>query len=408
MTDNKQPRARHARKSHIDKSSLSGFATLAIVGALAVGYLVGAFHTQVFAAIAPIFGQKTYSGTLDTSSLQTTYQQLKANYDGTVSDEALIAGANKGLVEAAGDNYTTYMTKSEVEAFDNSLSGNIGGGIGAEIGLKDKRVSIIRTLEDYPAKKAGLNAGDIIDKINGESTEGWTVDEAVSKIRGEAGTTVKLDVIRGTEMKSFTVTREIINAPSVSSQIVDNIGIITMSRFDSETANLAKTAADDFKAKNVKGIILDLRGDAGGYLVAAQQVAGLWLENKVVVSERTNGKVVEELKSGSFAPLKGIKTVVLVNGGSASASEIVAGALKDHGAATLIGEKTFGKGSVQKLLELPGGAQLKVTVARWYTPKGKNITEEGISPDQTVTLTQADIDAGNDPQLNAAKAELSK
>jgi len=188
--------------------------------------------------------------------------------------------------------------------------------------------------------------------------------------------------------------------------VTNGVGTLTISRFDSETGTLARAAARDFKSQGVKAIILDLRGNGGGYLTAAQDVAGLWLDNQVVVSERTNGKVVDELKSGSDAILSGIHTVVLVNAGSASASEIVAGALQDHGVAKLVGEKTFGKGSVQKLIALPEGAQLKVTVARWYTPNGKNITKEGITPDITATLAQKDVDAGVDPQLDAAKKEL--
>ena len=151
---------------------------------------------------------------------------------------------------------------------------------------------------------------------------------------------------------------------------------------------------------------MDLRGNGGGYLNAAQDVAGLWLEDKVIVSERRGDKIVEELRSRSNAVLKGIPTVVLVNESSASASEIVAGALQDHGAAQLIGKKTFGKGTVQKLVPLGNGAQLKVTVARWYTPNGRNITSEGIEPNQVVELSTEDVDAGRDPQMDAAKAAV--
>jgi carboxyl-terminal processing protease len=179
-----------------------------------------------------------------------------------------------------------------------------------------------------------------------------------------------------------------------------------ISRFDDQTGTLASEAARSFKDQNVKAIILDLRDDGGGYLDAARQVASLWLDKKVIVTERTGDTVTGTLKADSSPLLGGIKTVVLVNGGSASASEIVAGALQDHKAATLIGEKTFGKGTVQKVIELPGGRILKVTVARWYTPNGKNITKEGITPDMSVVLTSTDMDAGRDPQMDAALAAV--
>jgi carboxyl-terminal processing protease len=184
------------------------------------------------------------------------------------------------------------------------------------------------------------------------------------------------------------------------------VGILTISRFDSETSSLARAASRDFKNQGVKAVILDLRGNGGGYVDAAQDLAGLWLDGKVVVTERSGGKVVDELKSTSNPILASIPTVVLVNGGSASASEIVAGALQDYKVAKLVGEKTFGKGSVQKLIDLPEGAQLKVTVARWYTPSGKNITKEGIAPDVAVTLSAEDVNADLDPQFDAAMKAL--
>jgi carboxyl-terminal processing protease len=323
-----------------------------------------------------------------------------------LTNQALIDGANKGLVAAAGDQYTLYMNKSDAQAFNDDLSGNIGAGIGAEIGLRSGKVTIVRTLKDNPAIKAGLEAGDIVTAINDESTTDMTVEQAVAKIRGEDGTTVKLAIIRGTEVKEFTVTRAVINNPSVTSTVDGTLGTMTISRFDDQTAELARVAAQEFKQKGVTHIILDLRGNGGGYLTAAQSVAGLWLSDKIVVSERTNGKTTSELRSGSNALLAGISTVVLVNSGSASASEIVAGALQDYGVAKLVGEKTFGKGSVQKLIDLPGGAQLKVTVARWYTPNGHNINKEGIAPDQTAPLTADDINTGRDPQLDKAKEVL--
>jgi len=181
---------------------------------------------------------------------------------------------------------------------------------------------------------------------------------------------------------------------------------MAISRFDDETGNLARTAALDFKKQDVKAVVLDLRGNNGGRVATAVDVASLWLDNKVIVTERTGDTVKATLKSGDNALLVDIPTVVLVDGGTASASEIVAGALQEHHVAKLVGERTFGKGNVQQPIQLGGGAQLKVTIARWYTPDGKNITAEGIAPDTTVGFTQADFDGGVDPQFNAAKQVL--
>jgi carboxyl-terminal processing protease len=387
--------------------TLSSNAWFIIIAATAVvGFFGGMNSNRIMSVIGPVFGQKIYAGDIDLSSIQSTYHALKANYDGNLNDKSLIEGANKGLVAAAGDAYTLYMNSAESTTFSDDLTGNIGGGIGAEIGLRNNQVYIIRVLKSNPAEKAGLMAGDVIMAVNDQSTAGWTVDKTVGQIRGNVGTTVKVTVLRGTDSKNFTITRDTITNPSVDSSVVNGVGILTISRFDSETSSLARAAAQDFKTQGVKGVILDLRGDGGGYVDAAQDVAGLWLDGKVVVTEKANNVVVSQLKSGSNPILAGLTTIVLVDSGTASASEIVSGALQDYKVAKLVGEKTFGKGSVQKLVSLPDGAELKVTIARWYTPSGKNITKEGITPDVTASITQQNINDGVDPQMDAAKKAL--
>lgn len=408
MTD--KPHLIHApgdsRKKVFKKPLSSNLLFVLVAVAAVLGFFAGTHGNQIMSVIGPVFGQKVYGGDVDLSSVEATYRALKANYDGTLSDESLVEGANKGLVSAAGDDYTLYMNAAESTSFADDLTGNIGGGIGAEIGIKNDQVYVVRVLKSNPAQKAGLLAGDLILSVNDQATAGWTVDKTVSQIRGEVGTTVKLSTKRGEEVKDYTITRATITNPSVDSSVKDGVGILTVSRFDNETSSLARAAAQDFKNQGVKGVILDLRGNGGGYVDAAQDLAGLWLDSKVVVTERTGGKIVDQLKSTRNPILADVPTVVLVNGGSASASEIVAGALQDYKVAKLVGEKTFGKGSVQKLIDLPEGAQLKVTVARWYTPNGKNITKEGISPDVVATLTTEDINADLDPQLDAAKKAL--
>ncbi|MDB5180048.1 MAG: putative carboxyl-terminal protease [Candidatus Saccharibacteria bacterium] len=380
---------------------------IGLIFILGLGYITGTFNNQIISTIAPAFGIKAYAGTLDTSSLQATYQALKANYDGTIDDKALIEAANKGMVNSLGDPYTLYFNAKEASDFNKDLTGTIGGGIGVELSLRNNQITVIRVLADNPAEKAGMAVGDVIAKIN-DTTVASTdaIDSIVSKIRGDAGTTVKITVTRGTETKDFTITRAEVTNPSVYSTVSGGIGIMTISRFDDQTGQLARSAAASFKSQNVKSVILDLRGNGGGYLTAAQDVVGLWENNKTVVTEKTNGKVVDELKSGTDPILAGLPTVVLVNASSASASEITAGALQDYGTAKLVGEKTFGKGSVQKLIGLPDSAQLKVTIAKWYTPNGKNISKEGIAPDKAVSISTDDINAGRDPQLDAAKALL--
>jgi carboxyl-terminal processing protease len=266
----------------------------------------------------------------------------------------------------------------------------------------------VRVLRDNPGEKAGLAVNDAIQAVNGESVKDKSVNDTVEMIKGEAGTTVKLTVARGTTTSDFTITREVVNNPSVYGTVTDGIGVMTISRFDAETGSLARKLATEFKTAGVRGVILDLRGNGGGYVTAAQDVGGIWLDKKVVVTEKRAGKVTEELKAGGSPILGGVPTVVLINSSSASASEIVAGALHDHKAAKLYGEKSFGKGSVQKLVDLSDGTMLKVTVARWYTPSGVNISEKGITPDTAVERTVEDINASRDPQLDAAKASFQK
>lgn len=350
------------------------------------------------------FDGKQNPASLDFSSLNDVYGVLRSKYDGKLDAQALLDGAKHGLVEATGDPYTTYFTAKEAAEFESDLEGSFQG-IGAELGKRSDNLVIISTLDDSPAKKAGLLANDVIVGVNDDDATSWTVEQAVSKIRGEKGTTVKISVLRGEQgVKEFSITRAAITNPSVKSEITpENIGILRISRFgETDTTTLSRKAAEEFKAAGVRAVVLDLRGNGGGYLVAAKDVASLWLEDKTVVTQRESGIVVDTLRSENDAPLKGIKTVVLIDGGSASASEIVAGALHDHGAATLVGQKSFGKGSVQQVEDLPGGAQLKVTVAKWYTPNGKNINKEGIKPSVEVKLTAEDINANRDPQKDKA------
>ncbi len=374
-----------------------------LVLAIIVSFAAGTRSEEIYQIAAPIFGIKVARQPLDTEVMKEAYRQLAANYDGDLDANKLSDGAARGMVKAVGDDYTTFLDKEEAAEFNKSLNGEVSG-IGAEIGVRNLQPTVLRVLDDSPAKKAGLKTGDIFVAVNGTSVAGETASGVADKVTGEAGTTVKLTMRRGSESLDFSITRAQISDPSVRWSVSDDVGILTISRFDDNTGSLARKAAKEFIDKGVKGVIIDLRNNGGGYLTAAQEVASLWLDSgKTVVTEKSRGQVTETVKASGNPTLKGKKTVVLVNGSSASASEIVAGALKDYQAATLVGEKTFGKGTVQKVINLSDDRILKVTVARWYTPQDRNITKEGIQPNQTVKMSSDDNNAGRDPQMMRAK-----
>jgi carboxyl-terminal processing protease len=381
------------------KKTPNWWTVVVVAAVVAVVAFVGGTRSGDIMALLHGSQNSNLPSQLDVSSLQDVYQKLREQFDGKLDTQKLIDGAKKGLVEAGGDPYTVYFTDEEAKQFLSDLDGKFSG-IGAELGKKDDRLVVVSTLDDSPAQKAGLQANDTIVKVNDQDTSGWSIDKAVSEIRGDKGTTVKLAVVRAQALKEFSIVRDEIINPSVKYEITsDNIGYLRISRFaDTDTVTLAKKAANEFKQKGVKGVVLDLRGDGGGYLGAAQEIAGIWLDNKVVVQEKRGDTVIDTLKSGNSPILNGVPTVVLIDGGSASASEIVAGALHDHGAAKLVGVKSFGKGSVQQIEDIASGGQLKVTIAKWYTPNGKNINKEGIEPDVKVELSDQDIAASNDTQ----------
>jgi len=353
--------------------------------------------------------QQTDTDNLDYSSVEQVYDALRKDYDGQLDTEKILDGIKSGLATASGDPYTEYLNKKEAQEFDDQLSGTFSG-IGAELGKDEQgNIIVISPIAGFPAEKAGLKAQDIIVEVDGESITGKTISEAVGKIRGEKGTTVKLRIVRNRSQElNLEITRDTITIASVESKVLDgNIGYIKITRYGDDTVQRAPAAASDLKSKNVVGIILDVRNNPGGLLDASVGVSGLWLDKgKTVLQEKRDGKVIRTYSAKGTPILKDIKTIVLINAGSASASEITAGALRDNGAATLIGVKSYGKGSVQQLERLGDGSVLKVTIARWFTPNGINIDKEGIKPDTEVKPTEEDTKAQRDPQLEAAKAAL--
>lgn len=388
------------------KVSLGG----AIIGAvvtLALGVVVGLNWNTITANFLPYLGFRNTTASNDWSGLDEVYTTLSRYYDGDLDKSILLEGAKAGLVEAAGDTYTSYMNREEAKEYEAALHGDVGVGIGVEMALRDGYVRILRTLPDNPAGKAGVKAGDIIYKINDEEVYDKTSDYIATKLRGEAGSKVKLTVVRDGEEKSFELIREAINNVSTYVDYDGKTAIITVTRFDDNTGTLVqKIVNDDFSKRSINKVILDLRGNGGGYVNAAKDLLSLWIDgNTILVQKGKNDTETVTKSNRGQAKLANIKTVVLVNGGTASASEIVAGALKDYNKATILGEQTFGKGVVQTLLDLSNGGILKVTTARWYTPQGTSINGEGIKPDIEVGRSYDDINHNRDPQLDAAKKQ---
>ncbi|MEX2014684.1 MAG: S41 family peptidase [Candidatus Saccharimonadales bacterium] len=392
------------KRAKIKKSSLIKM----IVGAFIV-FALGFYSSDSGLVKFDINKQQSNQNTqelpeqLDYRAVEEVYSKLKADFDGELDPNKLQDGLREGLVRAAGDPYTEFLDEQASKEFQENLTGSFEG-IGAELDKKDELIVIVSPISGFPADKAGLRANDMIVEINGESAVDLSIIQAVQKIRGPKGTEVKLGVLRGDERLDFTITRDTISIPSVETEkISGNIGVIKLSRFGEDTAGLVRKAAQKFKDENVKGVILDLRGNPGGLLNASVDVASVWLpEGQTVLQEKRGEQVIKTYFAEGEPILNGVKTIVLINEGSASASEIVAGALRDHGAATLVGMKSFGKGSVQEVNELDFGGLLKVTIARWYTPNGVNIDEDGIKPDKTVKITEDDIKKDRDPQQKAA------
>lgn len=397
MNPDQKPQKQTRRPAKMSGAMIACITVIALV----VGYIAGTRSYEIEAVVGPLFGRHISADTIDLRRTEEVYRLLKANFDGDLDSTKLSEGAAAGLVAAADDPHTTYLNAEQAAEFDRQLKGEVSG-IGAEIGVRNDQPTILRVISNSPAERAGVKAGDVIVSVDDKLTNKADATTTADLIRGDADTKVKLILMRERTAKEFTITRAKVTDPSVGSSVEDGVGIIRIRRFDSDTGTLARAAAEKLKDSGVHGVILDLRDNPGGYLEQSQQVAGLWLDHKLVVTERRGGTQTDALDATGLPVLAGIKTVVLVNKGSASASEIVAGALKDHKVATLIGETTYGKGTVQQVMSLADGAQLKVTIAHWYTPNGVNITKKGIDPDKKVELSLEDLNAGRDPQLQEA------
>lgn len=369
---------------------------------LAIGVVVGLNWTNIATNVLPFIGFKKTT-TNDWSELNEVYSELNNNYDGDVEYPKALEGAKKGIVASVGDKYTEYMTASEAADFEKTLHGDVGAGIGVEMALRDGYVRVMRTLPDNPASKAGILAGDIFYKVNGEDVYNLSTEEVANKVKGEAGSEVTVTLIRDGQEKTFTMTREQINNISAYVDYKGKTAVLTITRFDNDTGTVAQKLASEITSKDVDKVILDLRGNGGGYVSAAKDLLSLWIDGDAILIQKSKHSTDDTTYANrGKAVFANMKTVVLVNQTTASASEITAGALKDYGKATIVGETTYGKGVVQTLLNLSSNAILKVTTAHWYTPKGNTIDQTGIKPDVEVVKTYADTNANRDPQLDKA------
>jgi carboxyl-terminal processing protease len=374
---------------------------------LIISFVLGGFYFQDY-VYSFINSNSKLSNNLETNSLQKVYNFLKEEYlypDKIDNKSNAELGAVKGLVESLDDPYTVYFSKDEYKDFAESLDGKFQG-IGAEVGLREGQLIIISPITGTPASKAGLLPGDAIITINGDNTFGLSVDKAVTKIRGEKGTEVKLEIAREGQdgIKEFVIVRDTIDIPNIKVDQKDDIGIISFSQFQVETAQEIDQEILTLQEKGIKNIILDLRNNPGGYLQAAVDVVELFTPkgSVAVIEKGRESNMVKELKTRKAPKYEEIKLVVLVNQGSASASEIVAGALRDLKDVKLVGQQTFGKGLVQSTKKFSDGSVLKYTIAEWFTPKGTALNKEGIKPDFEIDLTSDDIKAEKDPQLDKA------
>ncbi len=369
---------------------------------------LGVFFIGVSVGTHQANSRATKPENIDFSLFWDTYNKLHENFihPEDIDDKAVVYGAIEGMVKSLNDPYTSFFNPKDAKMFEQDLAGSFEG-IGVEVGIKKEQLTVISPLKGSPGEKAGLKPGDQIIEINGKSTFDVSIDEAVNAIRGKGGTQVVLTIFREgwKDTKEITITRDTIKIGTVDWELKEgNIAYINIHQFGETLSADFKKVAFEILASPAKRVVLDLRNNPGGYLEVSQDIAGWFLkEGQVITVEDFGGKKEsEQYKAKGNASLVSYPMVVLINKGSASASEILAGALRDNRNIKLVGEKSFGKGSVQVVLELQDESLLKVTVAKWLTPKGNSISEVGLEPDIKIQMRESDSETGKDAQLEKA------
>ncbi|PIR94218.1 hypothetical protein COT97_02545 [Candidatus Falkowbacteria bacterium CG10_big_fil_rev_8_21_14_0_10_39_11] len=383
---------------------------LAVIISFGVGFVVGRVKLGSNSNIANYYqtalAQEDLPSIFDGDLVKTVWGMLQEDFikKDTIDPAKMYYGAIQGFVKGADDPYTTFMDPEQTAEFQADINAEFDG-IGAEIGIRDDRLTIVAPMPNSPAEKAGLLPGDKVYAIDDIDTTNMSMDKAVKLIRGPRGTDVKLLVLRDEQSSiDIVVTRDKIEIASVEWEFrSDNILYIKISNFYRDTDDQMDKIFSEMRQHDVSGIVLDMRNNPGGILSEANYIASQWLNSdEVIVVERFSDGREVQYRADAAAPFRDIPTVVLVNIGSASGSEIVAGALQDHGQAEIIGEQTFGKGSVQELRQLPDGSSLKITTALWLTPNENSINEVGVTPDQEVEMTYEDYLEERDPQMDKA------
>lgn len=331
------------------------------------------------------------------------------------NDTEKIYGAIGGLVNSYKDPYTVFFPPTQAKLFGDQVKGSFGG-VGMEVGIKNNFITVVAPMKDSPAEKAGIKAGDIIAEINGTSTDSMSIDTAISLIRGDIGTRVELAVARvgATELKRFTIIRDIVKIPVLETSTKDDVFIISLYSFTEDSAELFTQALEAFITSGASKLVIDLRNNPGGYLESAVDIASYFLPRGATIVRENSGDNQSEIvhQSKGYTLLEDLPPIaVLINGGSASASEILAGALADYNKAIIVGAQSFGKGSVQQVLPLDDGSALKITIAKWFTPNGVSISEKGITPQVKVTqepVLDKKTNTYSDPILEAALQKLNQ
>lgn len=369
---------------------------------------VAVFTLGAWTGVTKIAYYVPQPGTIDFSLFWDAYNKLQQNFidPSKITDQKIIYGAIQGMTNSLGDPYTDFFNPNQAQRFQQDLSGSFDG-IGVEIGIKKDMLTVIAPLKGTPGEKAGLKSGDIIVEIEGKDTSNMTTDEAVSLIRGDKGTSVTLNIFREgwSSVKDIKIVRDTITVPDMKWSLKDdNVAYIQIFQFNNTLPSDFKTVALQILQSPAQKIILDLRDNPGGYLDVAQEIAGWFLKKgqTVTIEDFGKGKTQQTYKADGNSELANYPIVILINQGSASASEILSGALRDNRRVQLIGVKSFGKGSVQEVINLRDGSFLKVTVAKWLTPKGNSISEVGLEPDIKIDITDKDVQQQKDPQLDKA------